>query len=81
MITHGGPQEIWCHDRIRELGLTEEYFYSLPYEYQRALMMASFDTFDKEKKLNDLRKRMALKQYNFEEKVKEKVLTIFKKNK
>ncbi len=32
-------------------------------------------------KLDNLRKRMALKQYEFEEKIKVKILTIFKKNK
>jgi hypothetical protein len=32
-------------------------------------------------KLDNLRKRMALKQYEFEENIKVKILTIFKKNK
>jgi len=78
-------------------GLSPELFYGLPYEVQNALlnnyweMMDTYhhDTSGEEipkgeshnTKLDKLMKRMALKQYEFEENVKVKILTIFKKNK
>ena len=79
---HGGPSEIWYYRRMRELGLTEEYFSSLPYEYQKAILMAwDSEKYNRKKQRENFQKRIALKQYLFEEKVKEKVLTLLKKNK
>ena len=78
MITSGGPSEMWYHQKLKELGLSEEYFLSLPLECQKALIYGCFNRDKKSGKLDDFRKKIALKQYNFEEKVKE---LLFKKNK
>ena len=77
MIMHDGMSEILNYRKIREVGLTEEYFFDLPYEYQKAILMAGLETQNK----NDLQKRIALEQYNLEEKVKEKVLKLLKRKK
>lgn len=79
MITHGGESEMIYYRRLQCLGISEEYFYSLPYEYQKAIIMAGFDRIEKEKKKDDDKKRRALTQYELEENVKKKVLSIFKK--
>ena len=76
MITNGGIPEIMYYKRLKYLSLSEEYFYSLPYELQKAIIMAGTDN---TKKTDEFRKKMALRQYNFEEKTKEKVLTLLKK--
>ena len=77
MITQGG-QEIFTSKIINTYGLSEEQFYSLPYEYQRALILGHLERVNKKKKDN-LRKLLALKQYIIEEDVKKKILSIFKK--
>lgn len=82
MITHGGMSEIMFYRRLKEVGLSKEKFFSLPYECQRAIIMAgNSENYDRKQKRIAFQKRMALKQYNFEEKVKEKVLKLLKKNK
>ena len=81
MITRGGMSEIMYYKKLRDLGMSQEYFFSLPYECQKAILMAGDDSkFNEKKARENMQKRMALKQYNFEEKVKEKVLTLLKKN-
>ena len=77
MITHGELYEVSNRDRIRSLGFTENSFYSLPYEFQKALISCGLER----KKLIELRKIIALRQYIFEENVKGKVLRLLKKNK
>ena len=77
MITHGELYEVSNRDRIRSLGFTENSFYSLPYEFQKALILCGLER----KKLIELRKIIALRQYIFEENVKGKVLRLLKKNK
>ena len=78
-------------------GISPEMFYDLPYEVQNALMenyWVMMDTYHHDtsgeiepkgeihnSKLDNFMKRMALKQYLFEENIKVKILTIFKKNK
>ena len=81
MIIHGGVSEMYTNERLRELGISEECFFSLPYEYQRALLNSGLDTIEKEKQKENARKKMALAQYDLEEKVKEKVLVLFKRKK
>ena len=81
MITRGGMSEIIYYKKIRELGLSEELFCSLPYECQRAIMMAGTDSIRETQEKSELKKRIALTQYDFEEKVKEKILSLFKKYK
>ena len=41
--------EIVYYKRLKYLGLSEEYFFALPYECQRAIMMAGLDS-DKKRK-------------------------------
>ena len=80
MITRGGMSDIVYYRKLRELGLSQEYFFSLPYECQKAILMAGDSAkFNEKNKRENFQKRIALKQYNFEEKVKEKVLTLLKK--
>ena len=78
-------------------GISAELFYELPYDVQEALLNNYWeieDTYHEKTnggkvpkgeshstKLDNFRKRMALKQYLFEENIKVKILTIFKKNK
>ena len=40
MITRGGMSEIMYYRKLREIGLSEDYFLNLPYECQRAILMA-----------------------------------------
>ena len=77
MRTQGEMSQIIYHEKLKSLGLSEEYFYNLPLELQRAIMMAGSD--DSKNNRDEFRKKVALKQYNLEEKVKEKVLTFIKK--
>ncbi len=79
MITHGGISELFDHKIMNTYGFTKEQFYSLPYEYQRALILGHLEMVDKQKEKDNSKKRRALKQYEFEENVKKKVLSIFKK--
>ena len=79
MIVHGGVSEMYTNERLKELGLSEECFFSLPYEYQRALLNSGLDAVNKDKE--NARKKIALAQYDLEEKVKEKVLVLFKRKK
>ena len=81
MITHGGSSDIWYYRKRKEMDILEEYFYSLPKEYQEAMIRGEFTKIDRKKQIDNFRKRIALKQYDFEEKVKEKVLSLLKKNK
>ena len=81
MITRGGMSEIMYYRKLREIGLSEDYFLNLPYECQRAILMAGSDSLEEKKRKENLQKRRALKQYEFEEKVKEKVLTLIKRKK
>ena len=81
MIIRGGMSEILYYQRLRDLGMPEEYFFSLPYECQKAIMMAGFDKLEKEKRKENAQKKRALRQYEFEERVKEKVLTLIKRKK
>ncbi len=67
------------YDLEKNLGITENVFLSLPIEYQKALIKGCFDRQVKANKLDNLRKRIALKQYNFEEDLKEKVFSLIKK--
>ncbi len=79
--------------RIRDIyGMSPELFYGLPYDIQQALIIASHEEcLSKEKKesnkeshnskFDNFLKKMALSQYEFEESVKVKVMSIFKKNK
>ena len=80
MITRGGMSEIMYYKEIRKLGINEDVFFSLPLEYQRAIIMAGFDSNNKEEK-EKIQKKIALKRFLFEEKVKDKMLVLFKKNK
>ena len=79
MIGYDGMQEFLNCKKLKDFGISQECFFSLPYEYQKAIIMAGTEAIAKEKKRDEIRKKMALQQYNFEEKVKEKVLTLFKK--
>lgn len=80
MIIHDGTHEIFNYREIRNMGLSEEYFFSLPYECQKAILMAGMDAaYNRKENRENSQKRRALKQYEFEEKIKEKVLTLFKK--
>ena len=82
MITRGGMSDIAYYRKLREVGLSEEDFFSLPYECQKAIIMAGDnERSENKKKRENFQKRMALKQYDFEEKVKVKILKFFKKNK
>ena len=82
MIIHDGSMpEIIYYQRLRDLGMQEEYFLSLPYECQKAIIMAGFDTLEKEKREDNMQKKRALRKYEFEERVKEKVLTLIKRKK
>ena len=80
MITYWGMSEVYCYDKLKYLGLSEEHFYALPYECQRAILMAGLDIEEK-KKREMFQKKIALKQYEFEDKTKEKILKLIKKNK
>ena len=80
MISHNKLSEILGENVIKSLGYSEEYFFSLPLECQKALIMSRFEA-NRIKQKEDVRKRMALKQYDWEEKVKEKVLSMIKKSK
>ena len=80
MITRGGMSEITYYRQLRNLGLSEEYFFSLPYECQKAILMAgNTEREDRKKRIDNFQKKTALKQYEFEEKVKEKILALFKR--
>ena len=80
MITHDGMSEILYYRKLKSMGLNAEYISDLPEEYQKAIVMAGIsDAYENRKKRENFQKRMALKQYDFEEKVKEKVLTLLKK--
>ena len=81
MISHGGPSEIQYLRKARELGISEEVFNSLPYELQHAIIMHGQEENPDEKRMVELEKRIALKQYLFGEKVKVKIKSLFKKNK
>ena len=81
MITRGGMVDIIFYRKIRENGLSDEVFSSLPIEYQKAIIMAGIDEVDNKEKLDNFRKKIALKRYIFEEDVKEKVYKLVKKNK
>ena len=74
MIPMGEWSEIEFYKRLRSLCLSEEYFYSLPIEIQKVII-SNIEI----KKKNEIRKKIALKQYDLEEKVKEKVLSFLKK--
>lgn len=76
MITNRGVPEEISYMMLRSLNLSKEYFYSLPYEIQKAIIMTCINNI---KTTDEYRKKMALKQYNFEEKTKGKVLTLLKK--
>ena len=80
MISHGIMPEIEYYRRLKSIGISEEYFYSLPFELQKAIIMAGVSD-DCTKNKIEFRKKMALKQYDFEEKTKEKVLMLLKKRK
>ena len=80
MISHNKLSEILGENVIKSLGYSEEYFFSLPLECQKVLIMNRFEA-NRIKQKEDVRKRMALKQYDWEEKVKEKVLSMIKKSK
>ena len=80
MIIHGGISELYIRNTINALGINEDKFFSLPREYQQALIMGEIEREQAEKdKINNYRKKLALKRYEFEEKAKEKVLTLLKK--
>ena len=49
MIIHGGVSEMYTNERLRELGISEECFFSLPYEYQRALLNSGLVLFKRKK--------------------------------
>ena len=66
-------REMYCmieRNTIKSLGLSEEYFFSLPLEMQEALLMGVIER----KKEN---KNMV--KYGLEENIKVKVLTLLKK--
>lgn len=79
MIVHGSETEILNNNRLRDFGLSEEGFFSLPREYQIAILNAGFDRLEKIKQRENAKKRRALRQYEFEEKTKEKVLVLLKR--
>ena len=80
MIIHGGMLEIEYYRKVRELVLSDEDFFSLPYECQQAILMAGDSSnYDMRLKRENDKKRRALKQYELEENVKEKVLSLLKK--
>ena len=85
MISRDDFSEI-DHNIFKTLGISEEDFLSLPEEYQLAFLyydwqLCNNHNIENERKLrrDNRQKRRALKQYEFEEKVKEKVLTLLKK--
>lgn len=74
------------HTIFKTLGVTREQFLSLPEEYQMAFLYYDWQICNNSNIDDDCRirrenrqKRRALKQYEFEEKVKEKILTLFQK--
>ena len=82
MLTRGGMTEIVFYRRLHNLGISDEYFYSLPYECQQAILMAgNSNKYDNKKKRENFQKRMALRQYEFEENFKEKVKILLKRKK
>ena len=80
MITRGGMSGIVYYKEIRKFGLSEDVFYSLPLEYQKAIILAGLGL-NNEEQLEIIQKKKALKRFAFEEKFKDKVLVLFKKNK
>ncbi len=82
MITREQMYEILYHQKMREISLSDEYFYALPFEIQKAIIMSGYsEKYDRRQKIANFQKRMALEQYNFEEKVKDKVLKLLKRAK
>lgn len=79
MIVYGGVSDIFVRERLRCVNLSEEYFFSLPYEYQKAILNAGLERIAKEKQKENGKKRMVLKQYEFETKTKEKVKVLLKR--
>ena len=79
--------------RIRDIyGMSPELFYELPYDIQQALILSTHEELmsreQKESKkgsysarFDNFLKKMALSQYEFEESVKVKVMSIFKRSK
>ena len=74
------------HTIFKTLGVTEEQFLSLPEEFQRAFFYIDWQlcnnhNIDVDGKIrnNEKQKTKSLKQYEFEEKTKEKILTKIKK--
>ncbi len=79
MISYMAFSEILEHDVAKDLGISENVFMSLPIEYQKALINGCFEREIKRNRLDNFKKRLALKQYNFEENLKDKVLSMIKK--
>ena len=80
MIIHDGTQQFLNYQKLQEFGLSKEYFESLPHECQQAILMAGIEAEENRKMERDnFQKRIALRQYEFEEKVKKKILTFLKK--
>ena len=77
MIVYGGVSDIFVRERLRCVNLSEEYFFSLPYEYQKAILNAGLERIAKEKQKENEKK--ILKQYEFERKTKEKVKVLLKR--
>ena len=74
------------HTIFKTLGIRKEQFLSLPEEYQQKFLYYDWQICnnrnienDRRKKRENRQKRRALKQYEFEEKVKEKILSLIKK--
>ena len=75
MISHGGISEICDRITINSLGLSQEQFYSLPYEYQKALILGHIDmVYRKEENMSKTSESQNVA-------VKKKLLEFFKRNK
>ena len=79
MISYNEISELFDQNVIKSLGFSKEQFASLP-EYYRKALLKSFIEINKEIiGQEELKKRTALKQYDREEEIRQKVLSIFKK--
>ena len=79
MISYNEISELFDQNVIKSLGFSKEQFTSLP-EYYRKALLKSFIEINKEIIGQDeLKKRAVLKQYDREEEIRQKVLSIFKK--
>lgn len=81
MICHGSISDICDRQTINTFGLTEEQFYSLPFEYQRALILGHIDMVCKKDKKKEANQNLDSNNPSIDMMIKKKILSIFKKNK